>query len=56
MISSFILSYSFDTLFTKINRYILIYELVKALEIETSSLINLVLLTILFYHDYFFSS
>ena len=41
-ISSFISSYSFSTLFTKINSSWLIFESTKALEIKTSKVFNLV--------------
>ena len=42
MISSFLSSYSFNTLFTKENSSWLIYESIKALKIKTSMLCNLV--------------
>ena len=41
MISSFILSYSFSTLFIKTNSSWPIFESIKALEIKTSILLNL---------------
>ena len=48
LISSFISSYSFSTLFNKTNLSWLIYESIKGLEIKTSILLTF-LLTILFY-------
>ena len=41
MISSFILLFSFRTIFTKISSSWLIIELIKALEIDASMLLNL---------------
>ena len=50
MISSFISSYSFSTLFIKTNSSWLILESIRYLEFMTSILLNLDFANVLFYH------
>ena len=54
LIASFISPHSINTLITKTNSSWLICELIKALEIKTSMILNLVVIAILFYDVFFF--